>query len=558
MVSVQNLEFELQNLFKEKKFSEIIFEITTKTQENERTAGLFVLLGISRISLNKNNKDQVEQAVSDFKKGYLKELTSENSLNALVNLVLASVILSDFENTDVDFDEIKNFYQLSPKLFQNKRPINIAMTTIYSRLNDFKGMVYHLEKVIKSGDFISNDLCNYGFWRCYDKSWSQQDFFEYGKFVEKNLKEYPSDQIVKLSDKKNKKISLGILSADLKTGHSITFFLKTILLNYNKDEIDIYLISNQKDPTAVSAEIIDLVFKTIDISKLSDVVALNKIRKLNLDIMIDVMGYTSRNRIGLFKNRIAKKQVIWMGYCNTTGLKNMDYIISDKNLIYENEKDLYAEQVLYLPEIWNTHCGFDFEREENPPPLIKNNYITFGSFNNPSKINENVIGCWAKILEKIKNSKLIFKCPSGKQQLIRIKKSLEEKRILDSVIFHTSFDNKKDHLNLYKKVDIALDTFPYNGVTTSFEAIWMGVPVLTMAGYNFNSRCGESINKNLGMEQLIAKDEKEYILKATDISNDKEKYINLRKSIFLNAIKSPLFNGKKFSENFFNLLREII
>ena len=558
MVSVQNLEFELQNLFKEKKFSEIIFEITTKTQENERTAGLFVLLGISRISLNKKNKDQVEQAVSDFKKGYLKELTSENSLNALVNLVLASVILSDFENTDVDFDEIKNFYQLSPKLFQNKRPINIAMTTIYSRLNDFKGMVYHLEKVIKSGDFISNDLCNYGFWRCYDKSWSQQDFFEYGKFVEKNLKEYPSDQIVKLSDKKNKKISLGILSADLKTGHSITFFLKTILLNYNKDEIDIYLISNQKDPTAVSAEIIDLVFKTIDISKLSDVVALNKIRKLNLDIMIDVMGYTSRNRIGLFKNRIAKKQVIWMGYCNTTGLKNMDYIISDKNLIYENEKDLYAEQVLYLPEIWNTHCGFDFEREENPPPMIKNNFITFGSFNNPSKINENVIACWAKILKNIENSKLIIKCPSDKQQLIRIKKSLKDKSILESVIFHTSFDNKKDHLNLYKKVDIALDTFPYNGVTTSFEAIWMGVPVLTMAGYNFNSRCGESINKNLGLEQLIAKDENEYVSKAVDLSKGKEKYISLRKFIFKNAIKSPLFDKKKFAENFFNSLKEII
>ena len=558
MVSVQNLEFELQNLFKEKKFSKIIFEITTKTQENERTSGLFVLLGISRISLNRKNKDQVEQAVSDFKKGYFKELNSENSLNALINLALASVILSDFENTNVDFDEIKNFYKSSPESFQNKRPINIAMTTIYSRLNDFKGMVYHLKKVIKSGDFIPNDLCNYGFWRCYDQSWSQKDFFEYGKFVEKNLLEYSSDQIIQLSNKKNKKINLGILSADLKTGHSITFFLRTILLNYNKDEIEIYLISNQKDLSTVSAEISNLVFKTIDISQLSDLDALNKIRKLNLDIIIDVMGYTSRNRIGLFKNRIAKKQAIWMGYCNTTGLKNMDYIITDPNLIYENEKDLYAEQVLYLPEIWNTHCGFDFEREENPPPLIKNNYITFGSFNNPSKINENVIGCWAKILEKIKNSKLIFKCPSGKQQLIRIKKSLEEKRILDSVIFHTSFDNKKDHLNLYKKVDIALDTFPYNGVTTSFEAIWMGVPVLTMAGYNFNSRCGESINKNLGMEQLIAKDEDDYVQKVLNLTNNYQDYINLRKSIFHDAIKSPLFNGKKFSENFFNSLKEIV
>ena len=557
MVSVQNLEFELQNLFKEKKFSEIIFEITTKTQENDRTAGLFVLLGISRISLNKRNKDQVELALSDFKKGYLKELTSENSLNALVNLVLASVILSDFENTNVNFDEIIDFYKSSPKLFQNKRPINIAMTTIYSRLNDFKGMVYHLEKVIKSGDFISNDLCNYGFWRCYDQRWSQKDFFKYGQFVEKNLTEFSSDQIVQLSNKKNKKINLGFLSADLKSGHSITFFLKTILLNYNKDEIDIYLVSNQKDLSKVSAEITNLVFKTIDISQLSDLDALNRIRKLNLDIMIDVMGYTSRNRIGLFKNRIAKKQAIWMGYCNTTGLKNMDYIITDPNLIYENEKDLYVEQVLYLPEIWNTHCGFDFEREENQPPMIKNNYITFGSFNNPNKINENVIACWAKILKNIKNSKLIIKCPSGQQQIIRIKKSLKEKSILDSVIFHTSFDNKKDHLNLYKKIDIALDTFPYNGVTTSFEAIWMGVPVLTMAGYNFNSRCGESINKNLGMEQLIAKDEDDYIQKAVDLSSDKEKYINLRKSIFRDAMQSPLFNKKKFAENFFNSLRQI-
>ncbi len=558
MVSVQNLELELQNLFKEKKFSEIIFEITTKSKEDERTAGLFVLLGISRISLNKNKKDQVELAVGDFKKGYLKELTSENSLNALTNFVLASVILSDFENTNVDFDEIKNFYKASPETFQNKRTINIAMTTIYSRLNDFKGMVYHLEKVIKSGDFISNDLCNYGFWRCYDKRWSQEDFFNYGKFVEKNLNKYPDNKAIQLSNKKNEKIKLGVLSADLKAGHSITFFLKTILLHYDRDEIEIYLISNQKDPTTISTEISNLVLKTIDINQLNDLSALNKIRELNIDIMIDVMGYTSRNRIALFKNRIAKKQVIWMGYCNTTGLKNMDYIITDPNLIYDNEKELYAEQILYLPEIWNTHCGFDFERQEISPPFIRNNYITFGSFNNPAKINENVITCWSKILKNIKNSKLIIKCPNDKHQLIRIKKSLKEKLILENVIFHTSFDDKKDHLNLYKKIDIALDTFPYNGVTTSFEAIWMGVPVITMAGYNFNSRCGESINKNLGMEQLIAKDENDYVQKVINFANDKEKYINLRKCVFTDAIKSPLFNTKRFADNFFNALRKII
>ena len=558
MVSIQNLEFELQDLFRKKKYSEIIFEITTKTKEEERNAGLFVLLGISRISLNKKKKDQVQLAVNDFKKGYLKEKTSENGFNALVNFILASVILSEFENIDVDFSEIKNFYKELPKTHQEKRAINIAMTSICSKFVDHEVMLFHLEKVIKSGDFISNDLCNYGYWRCFDKNWSQKEFFEYGKFVDKNLPEYRQDKIVKLSNKKNNKIKLGFLSADLKQGHSITFFLKTVLLNYSKDQIEIYLLSNQIDFKSTSREIRDLVFKTIDISSLNDVNALNQIRELNLDIIIDVMGYTSRNRIGLFKNRIAKKQVLWMGYCNTTGLQNMDYIMTDPNLIYENEKNLYAEQVLYLPEIWNTHCGFDFERKENPPPLLKNNYITFGSFNNPAKISKNVILCWSKILKEIKNSKLIIKCSNDKKKLDRIEGLMKKNGVLDSVIFHKRLEDKKDHLDLYNKIDIALDTFPYNGVTTSFEAIWMGVPVLTMAGYNFNSRCGESINKNLNMEQLIAKNEEDYISKAVSLDIDRDKFFDLRKSIFLDAIKSPLFNKKKFAENFFNSLREII
>jgi len=421
MLSIQNFEFELQELLQKKKYSQIIFEITSKTKEEERNAGLFVLLGISRMSLNKKNKDQVEIAVGDFKKGYFKEKTSENSLNALVNFVLASAILSDFENTNVDFDEIKSFYKESPKSFQDKRPINIAMTTIYSRLNDHREMLFHLEKVINSGAFISNDLCNYGYWRCFDKSWSQKKFFEYGKFVDKNLTEYPENQLTKLSYKKNKKIRLGFLSADLKSGHSITYFLKTILLNYNKNKTEIYLFSNQLDDSSISTEITDLVYKTINISKLSELNALNKIREFNLDLMIDVMGYTSRNRIGLFKNRTAKKQAIWMGYCNTTGLKNMDYIISDPNLISTSEEKFYAEKVIYLSEIWNCHAGFDFERIENSPPFLKNDYITFGSFNNPAKINENVIDCWSKILTNIKNSKLIIKGSSDKKKFTRIK-----------------------------------------------------------------------------------------------------------------------------------------
>ena len=129
--------------------------------------------------------------------------------------------------------------------------------------------------------------------------------------------------------------------------------------------------------------------------------------------------------------------------------------------------------------------------------------------------------------------------------------------MLDSVIFYDKRDTNLEHLNLYKEIDIALDTFPYNGVTTSFEAIWMGVPVLTMKGYNFNSRCGESINKNLNLNYLIAEDNKDYISKAIELATNKEKLIEIRDFIFENAINSSLFDQVKFSKNFYNSLENV-
>ena len=116
----------------------------------------------------------------------------------------------------------------------------------------------------------------------------------------------------------------------------------------------------------------------------------------------------------------------------------------------------------------------------------------------------------------------------------------------------------EDHINLYKKIDIALDTFPYNGVTTTFEALWMGVPVITMKGHNFNSRCGESINKNIQMDDLIAKNENDYVLIANNLSNDKEKLFNIRKKLFNNVLSTPLFDKENFNKNFYELIDDLI
>ena len=558
MVSAKDLELKLQDLYKKKKYSEIIFQITSRTTEEERNAGLFVLLGISRMSLGLKDKNQVSLAVQDFKKGYLKEQNGVNGFNALTNFVLSSSILSDFENTNVDFDEIKSFYQVLPKPFRDQRSINIAMSTVHSRLSDYKGMVFHLEKIIKSKEFIAQDLCNYGYWRCFDKNWTQSKFLEFGQFVNENLSEYSQKDIVPLSDKKNEKIRVGFLSADINGSHSINYFLKTVLENYDKKNFEIILFTNSLKDEKTAERITNLASKTIDVGKLDNLRAFNTIREFNLDIMIDIMGYTSRNRIEFYKNRLAKKQVIWMGYCNTSGLENMDYIITDPNLIKQDELKFYSEKVIYLPEIWNCHCGFDFERKENPPPFINNKYFTFGSFNSFNKINPDVVNVWSNILKRVSKSKLVLKTSQKNHTLKRLKELFKKNNVLESIEFIGRQEDLKNHLITYNDIDIALDTFPYNGVTTSFEAIWMGVPVITMAGYNFNSRCGESINKNLNMERMVARDEDDYVDKVVNLSNNHDDYIKLRKSIFLNALKSPLFNVQNYSKSFFEALERIV
>ena len=288
---------------------------------------------------------------------------------------------------------------------------------------------------------------------------------------------------------------------------------------------------------------------------LEDIEAFNLIRGDSIDIMFDITGVTSFNRVSLFKNRLAPKQISWLGYCNTSGLDNMDYLITDKNLIYEDEKNSYSEKIIYLPNIWNCHSGLNSVRSPSVAPFLKEKNITFGSFNNFNKINDRVINVWSQILLKVKNSKLILKS-SLKIDKSFLKKEFEKYGVIDSIIF---LEKRKleSHYNLYKKIDIALDTFPYNGVTTTFEALSMGVPVITMTGYNFNSRCGESIIKNLGIENLIANNEDDYILKAQKMAKDNEKLLELRKKIYDISHETPLFDTKQFSQDFFSILEKI-
>ncbi len=555
--TIVNIEIYLEDLYNQKKFLEIITFITTKIPQNEKSSKVLNLLGISRLAMKTEDQNNISLARNDFKNSFLKEKTSKSAIKGLSNFINSSLMYFHLKKEDVDFDEIISFHSEVKNFCESDLEINEGMVSIYRILNDSKNIAFYLNKIIESQKFSIRNLTSYAYWKCFDKNWSQSDFLKLGQFLDNNIEKINDTRLIKISDVKNSKLKIGFLSSDIIDGHSITYFLKTVLENYDKEKFEIYLILNQKKEDLYTDIFKNLVDKSLNIRNFSDTEAINTVRKLNLDIVVDLMGMTSGNRPSLFKNRISRIQINWLGYCNTSGLKNMDYIITDQNLIYSDEQRLYSEKIIYMDKIWNCHCGFDYKRKKTELPSFKNKYFTLGCFNNFSKINDNVLNTWSEILKKVKNSKLILKSSSKVQSNYRIKKKFEDKKIFESVIFLENTKSFEEHLNYYNKIDLALDTFPYNGVTTTFESVWKNVPVLTMKGYNFNSRCGESINKNLDLQYLIAKDEKDYIDKTIELSNNLEKLNNIRNKIFDRALDGPLFDTKSFSHNFFKELSKL-
>ena len=538
----------VKELFLKKNYEEVIVFIENNFSNIEQTSEILNILGVSKLQKKNSSNFDLLSAIENFRDCYLKEKNTNQGIEGLLNFIASSNKANQYEDSIRYFKETELTLGYIPKLF-------LAIVNVYKILNDIESVIYYLKKIMKKEGMRNEVLQRYIYFNGYLNKWSQKDFFENTIKLEEILPQYNCN---KINIQKTRKIKLAFLSADIKNEHSIAAFLKTIIKNVNKDKFELILFSNsnknKEDETPPDLKI--YFDKWINIQNLNDIEAINIIRKNNINIMIDLMGLSSLNRLSLFKNRLAPIQVLWLGYNNTSGLSQMDYLIADPNLIKKNEVKFYSEKILFLPNIWNCHSGFSILRKENPAPLINNNHITFGSFNNTNKISDEVVSVWSNILKSTNNSRLIIKSSHVYSDEI-LKEKFEKNKVLNQITFLSIKNSFEEHINEYQKIDLALDTFPYNGVTTSFEAIWMCVPVLTLKGFNPNSRAGESINKNLNMNYLIANNKDEYVLKAVELSKNFEKVIEIRKNLFDKALESNLFNVKKFSKEFYENLEKI-
>ena len=548
----QKQKIKLINLFQKNKFLDIELEIESISSFKDRSAFLANMLGVAKLKKPSATQKDFEEARKLFKDSYEKD---KNYIDAMCNFGSVSLKLRNF---DYIFKDLKRFVK--------DKGYNAKVYETLSRILYFTGQIDEALKLYKEmadkSDLTKESSAHFLTSLNYSSKFSQVEYLDYCKKINKQFTPNDLDQLIKIDiDKNPKNLNIGFISPDF-IEHSVTDFLFGTLKELKKKGFKIHAFNLRKheqlDHTSNS-------LKTIfdgwhDLEKLSDLESANTIRKSKINILINLVGYFARNRFTIMKYKPAPIQMLWMGYINTTGIEEIDYIVADPNLIYKDEENLYSEKVIKLPKIWNCHSGIKSSVVSEGLPFLKNNYVTYGCFNNSSKITEEVIETWSEILLNKKNSKIIIKAPSEDGEIAQkgILKKFKEFNVDNSrVLFSKREEKRNDHYKIYNKIDISLDTFPYPGVTTSIESIWMGVPVLTLKGNNFVSRCGESINLNLKMSDFIAKNKTEYISKALSLTEDINNLVEIRKSLRQKALASPLFDTEKFGQDFGDLLSNV-
>ncbi len=357
-----------------------------------------------------------------------------------------------------------------------------------------------------------------------------------------------------------RRLRIGYVSPDFRR-HSVAYFIEPVLASHNGNRFEIFCYSDVLRTDNITERIRSCVEHWHDIEGMSDEKATDLIRKDGIDILVDLVGHTDHNRLLVFARKAAPVQVSWLGYPNTTGLSTIDYRLVDGYADPPGLTDpFYTEQLVRLPGSFLCYMP----DKDSPPvgdlPATKYGYITFGSFNYFSKVSRETIAVWRAILKAVPDSRLIMKTRNladggirGYAMDIFTGEGISAERI-ELLSMKSSFE---EHLEMYNCVDIALDTFPYNGTATTCEALWMGVPVIALAGRTHASRVGVSILSNIGLQDLVAGSFEEYISIAVRLAGDLKKLQALRVRLRKRMAHSPLTNAKRFVSNLEDCYRKM-
>lgn len=310
-----------------------------------------------------------------------------------------------------------------------------------------------------------------------------------------------------------RQLQVGFISADFRN-HAVANFIEPLLAHLaHYSQLSLHAYSNNTIEDQVTQRLRGYFAHWNQVGFLSDDAMVKKIQADGIDILIDLSGHTTKHRLLTFARKPAPVQASWMGYPGTTGLQAMDYYLADRFFLPPGQFDSqFTEKIVRMP------AGAPFLPSEdappvNPLPALSNGYVTFGSFNRPSKLSRSVIALWAQLLRALPDSRMVLGAmpEEGKYDTL-IEWFAQEGIARERLDFHMR-SGMAQYLSLHRQVDICLDTFPYNGGTTTLHALWMGVPTLTLAGSTAAGRPGASILGHAGLDEFVAHDAADFVQK---------------------------------------------
>ena len=346
-------------------------------------------------------------------------------------------------------------------------------------------------------------------------------------------------------------LKVGLVSGDLRE-HPVGYFLEGLLARTNPSRIQWLAYPSRDDHDPLTQRIQTHTHGWHSLVGLTNSEAAQLIRAQGTDVLIDLAGHTADNRLGVFSYKPAPVQITWLGYWASTGVTEIDYILTDPiSTPLEREGD-FTEKVWRLP-----HSRFCFLPPGDAPaiapaPHLKNGYLTFGCFNQASKITDEVVSLWSQILEQIPSARLYLKSGAFDQREGRdhMRRRFLNQGIPEDRLLLEGYSARNAYFLAYQAIDVALDPFPYCGGTTTCEGLWMGVPVITLVGDSLLSRQGASICENAGLGDWVVSDTKAYLQKAHSVDKDRCSLVHLRENLRSRLQKTPLFDPDLFAEHF--------
>lgn len=357
-----------------------------------------------------------------------------------------------------------------------------------------------------------------------------------------------------------RRLRVGYVSPDLRE-HSVAYFFEPLLANHTPGNVETYCYAEVASPDTVTKRLQSLSAHWLNTCGMNDRQLADRIRADRIDILVDLAGHTANNRLLAFALKPAPLQISYLGYPNTTGLAAMDYRFTDKHADPPGVTDgFHTEKLIRLPHGFLCYRAPSDSPPARIPPAVERGHVTFGSFNHLPKVTPEAVALWAAVLLAVPNSRMVmkntgFSVPAARDRYLSLfaGHGIDPNRL--DLLGPT--DSAIEHLATYRQIDIALDSCPYNGTTTTCEALWMGVPVVALVGRMHAGRVGVSLLSQVGLDTLIADTPDGYVRIAASLAGNISELATLCASLRPRMESSPLCNGESFTTDIETVYRSI-